>query len=76
MGIFQVIYMNMSADDAFKAVSPFKPFVPFRDASCGVPTFHLTVIDVLRVSRWHRWIHCYLPDKQPSISLISIVAQR
>jgi cell division cycle 14 len=49
MGIFQVIYLNRTADEAFKPLSAFKPFVPFRDASCGVSTFHLTVLDVIKV---------------------------
>jgi hypothetical protein len=49
MGIFQVIYLNRSAEEAFKPLSAFKPFVPFRDASCGVSTFHLTVLDVIKV---------------------------
>jgi cell division cycle 14 len=52
MGIFQVIYLNQSADDAYRLLQVFKPFVPFRDASCGVSTFHLTVADVMKV--WWR----------------------
>lgn len=50
VGIYQVIYMNMTADMAYKPLAALKPYVPFRDASCGVSTFHLTVYDVMRVS--------------------------
>ncbi len=49
VGMYQVIYLNRSADDAYKALLQFKPFVPFRDASCGVSSFHLTVLDCLKV---------------------------
>ncbi|PNW87019.1 hypothetical protein CHLRE_02g105400v5 [Chlamydomonas reinhardtii] len=48
VGIYQVIYMNMTADMAYKPLAALKPYVPFRDASCGVSTFHLTVYDVMR----------------------------
>ncbi|KAG2484766.1 hypothetical protein HYH03_016420 [Edaphochlamys debaryana] len=48
VGIYQVIYLNRTADVAYKPLSVYKPFVPFRDASCGVSTFHLTVYDVIR----------------------------
>lgn len=46
--MFQVIYLNRTADEAFKPLQVLKPYVPFRDASCGVSTFHLTVLDCLR----------------------------
>ncbi|GLC37545.1 hypothetical protein PLESTM_000600700 [Pleodorina starrii] len=48
VGIYQVIFLNRTADVAYKPLSVYKPFVPFRDASCGVSTFHLTVYDVIR----------------------------
>ncbi|GFR50188.1 hypothetical protein Agub_g12348 [Astrephomene gubernaculifera] len=48
VGIYQVIYLNRTADVAYKPLSAYKPYVPFRDASCGVSTFHLTVYDVIR----------------------------
>jgi hypothetical protein len=49
VGLYQVLYLNRTADVAYKPLAPFKPYVPFRDASCGVSTFHLTPYDVLRV---------------------------
>ena len=48
IGMYQVIYLNRSAEEAFKPLAAFKPYVPFRDASCGVSTFHLTVFDVIK----------------------------
>lgn len=63
VGIFQVIYLNRSAEEAYKPIMPFKPFVPFRDASCGVSTFHLTVFDVVKVSMLHAQLpHEAKPD--------------
>ncbi len=52
VGIFQVIYLNRSAEQAFQPLQAFKPYVPFRDASCGISTFHLTVFDVIKVRWW------------------------
>jgi cell division cycle 14 len=48
VGIFLVIFLNKSAEDAYKPLLVYKPYVPFRDASCGVSTFHLTVYDVIK----------------------------
>ena len=49
--MYQILYLGRSADEAYKPLVPFKPFVPFRDASCGVSSFHLTVLDCLKVRR-------------------------
>jgi cell division cycle 14 len=48
MGIFCVLYLDMAADVAYRPLTTLKPFAPFRDASCGASTFHLTVLDCLR----------------------------
>ena len=48
--MYQIIYLGKSADEAYKPLVAFKPFVPFRDASCGVSSFHLTVLDCLKVT--------------------------
>eukprot|EP00191_Tetraselmis_sp_GSL018_P004509 CAMPEP_0177596176 /NCGR_PEP_ID=MMETSP0419_2-20121207/10863_1 /TAXON_ID=582737 /ORGANISM="Tetraselmis sp., Strain GSL018" /LENGTH=223 /DNA_ID=CAMNT_0019087911 /DNA_START=730 /DNA_END=1401 /DNA_ORIENTATION=+ len=47
-GLYQVMILGRSADEAMRPLERFKPFVPFRDASCGVSTFHLTVEDCLK----------------------------
>ena len=49
VGIYQVLYLNRTAEEAYKPLLAFKPYAPFRDASCGVSTFHLTVFDVIKV---------------------------
>jgi len=48
VGAWSILYLGLSADDAYKPLLTLKPFAPFRDASCGVSTFHLTVLDCLR----------------------------
>lgn len=48
MGIYCVLFLDMPADEAYRPLTTLKPFAPFRDASCGASTFHLTVLDCLR----------------------------
>lgn len=50
MGIFQVVYLGASADEAYQRVQPLQPFTPFRDASCGPPSFNLSVLHCIQVS--------------------------
>lgn len=49
MGIFQVLYLNRSPEDAYAPLAAAEPYMPFRDASCGIPTFNLQPIDCIRV---------------------------
>jgi len=46
---YQVIVMGKTAEAAYE---PFRgiypPFLPFRDATCGICTFHLTIMDCLK----------------------------
>mmetsp|Transcript_47807 Transcript_47807/g.88970 ORF Transcript_47807/g.88970 Transcript_47807/m.88970 type:complete len:663 (-) Transcript_47807:447-2435(-) len=48
MGIYCTLYLGWSADEAYKPLMALKPFAPFRDASCGASSFHLTVLDCIR----------------------------
>lgn len=48
VGIYMVIYMNMSPDRAYEVVRHLEPFCSFRDASCGVPSYTLAVEDILK----------------------------
>ena len=50
VGIFQVVYLGLSAEDAYQKVQQLQPFVPFRDASCGPPSFNLSVQHCIMVS--------------------------
>ena len=49
VGIFQVVFLQRTPEQAYSLVQSLQPFVPFRDASCGPPSFHLTVLDCIRV---------------------------
>lgn len=53
MGIFQVVYLGASADEAYQRVQSLQPFTPFRDASCGPPSFNLTVLHCIQVTACH-----------------------
>ena len=48
VGALCVMHLGRAADDAYRPLLPLKPFAPFRDASCGPSTYHLTVLDCLR----------------------------
>eukprot|EP00891_Asterochloris_glomerata_P004133 jgi/Astpho2/4133/fgenesh1_pg.00063_%23_114_t len=48
VGIFQVVFLQRTPEQAYSRVQSLQPFVPFRDASCGPPSFHLTVLDCVR----------------------------
>jgi hypothetical protein len=43
VGAFQVLLMGRAADAAYAPLAALEPFMPFRDASCGVPCFNLQV---------------------------------
>ncbi|CAJ1340119.1 unnamed protein product, partial [Effrenium voratum] len=46
MSCFQVVVLRKSADEAYKPfASVYPPFLPFRDATCGICTYSLTVLD-------------------------------
>lgn len=48
IGVYSVIYLNKQAEEAYAPLKNLEPFVRFRDASCGVPTFTLGVDDIIR----------------------------
>lgn len=43
VGAFQVLLLGRDADTAYAPLAALKPFMPFRDASCGASCFHLQV---------------------------------
>lgn len=59
MGIYQVAVMGKPAELAYEPFcAVYPPFLPYRDASCGVCTFHLTILDCLKGMEQairHRW---------------------
>jgi cell division cycle 14 len=48
LGALAVLQLGRSAEEAYRPLTAAKPFAPFRDASCGPSTYHLTVLDCLR----------------------------
>jgi cell division cycle 14 len=48
VGIHSVLYLGKRAEEAYAPLRQLEPFVGFRDASCGVPTFTLGVSDIIR----------------------------
>lgn len=46
---YLVVARHKSAESAFEPLrSIYPPFLPFRDATCGVSSFHLTILDCLK----------------------------
>lgn len=46
---FSIVVLKKSAEEAFRPfVGVYPPFIPFRDASYGVSTFNLSILDCLR----------------------------
>lgn len=62
VGIYQVLYLNRTPDEAYAPLAPKGPYMPFRDASCGIPTFNLQPIDCIRVrtSKWEQRLGVYI----------------
>lgn len=59
---FMVVALNKSAESAYEPFCGiYPPFLPFRDATCGVCNFHLTILDSLKglehsiQLRWFDW---------------------
>ncbi|KAI8468258.1 MAG: cell division cycle protein 14, partial [Monoraphidium minutum] len=48
VGAFQVLLLGWPADAALLPLAPLKPFMNFRDATCGAQCFPLQVQDCLR----------------------------
>jgi len=61
---YQIVALKKNAElayEPFRGIYP--PFLPFRDATCGICTFHLTIMDCLKglekgiECRWFDWNH-------------------
>ena len=48
MGIYSVIYLDRTPQDAYAPLRCLEPWTGFRDASCGVPAYLLNVPDVVK----------------------------
>lgn len=49
VGVFAVLQLHQNSAQAYQNVDFLAPFLPFRDASCGPSTFHLTVLHCIQV---------------------------
>ncbi|CAH8613338.1 unnamed protein product [Heterobilharzia americana] len=49
IGSYQIIYLARTPEEAYKhlTLNDNRPFLPFRDASFGASTYHLTLLDCL-----------------------------
>jgi cell division cycle 14 len=48
MGIYLVLYLDMTPSKAYDMIAHLEPFCGFRDASCGVPSYTLGVAEILK----------------------------
>ncbi|CAD7927715.1 unnamed protein product [Amoebophrya sp. A25] len=49
IGCFQVMVLRRQADVAYRPFQNIRPpFLPFRDATCGICNYHCTVLDCLK----------------------------
>ena len=48
VGIYGVLMLGMTPEEAYAPVARLEPFTGFRDASCGMPTYQLTVLNVIK----------------------------
>jgi len=68
IGIYQVMVLGRSAEEAIRLIEGFGPFQPYRDASCGPSSFPLSVQDCIRgMDRANKaGLVSFLPLGQPS----------
>ncbi|KAI5063136.1 hypothetical protein GOP47_0021683 [Adiantum capillus-veneris] len=48
LGAYLVLCEGWDAETAYNPLSEFEPFLPFRDPTCGISTYHLSVLDCIR----------------------------
>uniref|UniRef100_A0A5K3F4M3 protein-tyrosine-phosphatase n=2 Tax=Mesocestoides corti TaxID=53468 RepID=A0A5K3F4M3_MESCO len=50
VGCYQIIYLNRSADDAYKCLlsEKYRTFLPYRDAAFGPSCYHLNLVNCLQ----------------------------
>jgi cell division cycle 14 len=49
VGAYLVLFGGVEAEAAYETLSRFQPFMPFRDPTCGISTYHLSVYDCIQV---------------------------
>ena len=59
MGIWQVLFLGRTADEAWAPMQALPPVDYFRDASCGPSVLPLTIMDVIQVgAAFHATFYC------------------
>ncbi|CAM6084333.1 unnamed protein product [Calypogeia fissa] len=48
LGSYLVLFACVDPEVAYGPLSMFEPYIHFRDPTCGVSTYHLTVVDCIR----------------------------
>jgi cell division cycle 14 len=48
VGAYLVLFGGVEAEAAYETLSRFQPFMPFRDPTCGISTYHLSVYDCIQ----------------------------
>lgn len=48
LGAYLVLFCGAESDAAYSTLSMFEPFLAFRDPTCGISTYRLTVLDCTR----------------------------
>jgi len=63
IGAYRVVVLGKTAEQAFEPFSGiYPPFLPFRDATCGVCSFQCTILDCLKglqkaiELKWFDWV--------------------
>ncbi|KAJ7547929.1 hypothetical protein O6H91_08G110200 [Diphasiastrum complanatum] len=48
LGAYLVLFEDWDADAAYLPLASFEPYLPFRDPTSGISTYHLSVLDCIR----------------------------
>ncbi|XP_024530219.1 dual specificity protein phosphatase CDC14C isoform X3 [Selaginella moellendorffii] len=48
LGAYLVLFESWEPDAAYSPLALFEPYFPFRDPTCGISTYHLTVLDCIQ----------------------------
>ncbi|CAD7927448.1 unnamed protein product [Amoebophrya sp. A120] len=63
IGAFQVMVLKRTAEIAYRPFNNIRPpFLPFRDATCGVCNYHCTVLDCLKGLEYAMRIRWFDPN--------------
>ncbi len=81
VGIYSVLFLNLTPEQACAPLTAFQPYAGFRDASCGQPTWTLGVADAVAglwkakqvcasVYAWKTWGPVCLPSPRVALTFL------